>query len=248
MESIPFSIWKQGGLTEHLGGVSATRRLLARCRLAPGQRILDIGCGTGWAACYLARKYHVQTTALDISLRSVTEASGRVAMDGCVGFAHVILADAHHLPFASDSFDAAIVESVLVFCDAEAVSLEAHRVLKPGGVLGANEFTFLKPPPAELTSLLTDGLGIRAFRQEEWAAILTRAGFAQVASSVHRINMWEQMKSHMQADGLRRYLSGMRAGLQDASIRAAFFNRQMLRAARQFLPYVGYGLYTARKD
>ena len=248
MESIPSSIWKQGGLTEHLGGVSATRRLLARFNLAPGQRILDLGCGTGWTACYLAQRHGAQVSALDLSPRSVAEARKRVSREGAEGQVGVVLADAHHLPFEADSFDAVIVESVLVFCDAIVAAQEAHRVLKPGGVLGANEFTFLKPPPAELTALLTGSLGIRAFQQEEWAAILTRAGFAQVASSVHRINMWEQMKSHMEADGVRRYLSGMRAGIRGASVRAAFFNRRMLAAARQFLPYVGYGLYTAMKE
>jgi len=62
----PFDIWEKGGLTEHLGGVYATRRLLNRCYLATGQQILDIGCGTVFTACYLARNHQVQVSALDI--------------------------------------------------------------------------------------------------------------------------------------------------------------------------------------
>ena len=75
----PFDIWEKGGLTEHLGGVNATRRLLARCRLSAGQQILDVGCGTGFTACYLAKNYQVQVIALDINPRSITEARKRVS-------------------------------------------------------------------------------------------------------------------------------------------------------------------------
>lgn len=52
--STPFTIWETGGVTEHLGGVAATRRLLTSCRIARGQRVLDLGCGTGYTAALLA--------------------------------------------------------------------------------------------------------------------------------------------------------------------------------------------------
>ena len=54
----PFDIWEKGGLTEHLGGIYATRRLLTRCHLTAGQQILDVGCGTGFTACYLVLLCH----------------------------------------------------------------------------------------------------------------------------------------------------------------------------------------------
>ena len=55
MSQVPFDIWQSGGMTEHLGGVAATRRLLELCSPLPGQRVLDIGCGTGYTACLLAK-------------------------------------------------------------------------------------------------------------------------------------------------------------------------------------------------
>ncbi len=122
-----------------------------------------------------------------------------------------------------------------------------HRILKPEGALGVNELTFLKPPPEKLLVLLRDTLGIQSFQENEWRLIFARAGFADVSSVARRINLWEQLANHIKVDGVRRYLSSLVSGVTDASIRSAFFNKRMLGAARQFLPYVGYGLYAGRK-
>ncbi len=52
-DSIPFTIWQMAGATEHLGGIYATRRLLAMCPIRPGQ-LLD-----GRQECGLcAYQYH----------------------------------------------------------------------------------------------------------------------------------------------------------------------------------------------
>ncbi|MBE3040642.1 MAG: class I SAM-dependent methyltransferase, partial [Chloroflexi bacterium] len=184
----PFDIWKKGGLTEHLGGIYATRRLLARCHLTAGQQVLDVGCGTGFTTCYLAKNYQVQVIALDINQRSITEARKRVSKQSANRQVRIVRADAHRPPFSNTIFDTVIIESVLVFCDAATVIAEIRRVLKPDSVLGVNEFTFLKSPPARLVSLLTGTLSIHTFQQVEWESILRKAGFANVTSSVHKIN------------------------------------------------------------
>ena len=243
----PFDIWEKGGLTEHLGGIYATRRLLNRCHLATGQQILDVGCGTGFTACYLARDYQVQVSALDMNPRSTTEARKRVSKLSAKRQVRIIQADAHRLPFSDTVFDAVIVESVLVFCNVATVIAEMRRVMKPDAVLGINEFTFLKPPPARLVSLLTGTLGIHPFQQGEWEALLQKGGFVNATASVHKINMREQLGSHLAVDGLKNYLVALVTGLRDASIRGAFFTKEMLAAARDFLPYVGYGIYTGQK-
>jgi len=208
---------------------------------------LDIGCGTGYTASYLAQKYQARVVAIDISPRSVEEAQERAVKEGISLQVTVLQADAHRLPFPADAFDAVIVESVLVFCDAARVSLEMHRVLREGGVLGVNELTLLKPPPEELTTLLVGTLGTRSFQEGEWQSIFRRAGFVEVVSTVRRFSLWEQLASHIRVDGVRGYLSAMVKGLANVEISRIFINRNMLRAARQFLPFVGYGLYTGKK-
>ncbi|HEU5102347.1 MAG TPA: methyltransferase, partial [Roseiflexaceae bacterium] len=63
----PFTIWATAGITEHMGGVGAIERLLDRCQVSSSQRVLDLGCGTGYTAALLAEYYHAWVTAFDIN-------------------------------------------------------------------------------------------------------------------------------------------------------------------------------------
>ncbi len=74
------------------------------------------------------------------------------------------------------------------------------------------------------------------------------AGFVNITSSVRKINLWEQLTSHMKADGLGKYITAIATGISDKSIREVFFNKEMLSAAIDFLPYIGYGIYTGKKQ
>ena len=243
----PFDIWEKGGLTEHMGGIYATRRLLAKCSLNEGMKALNVGCGTGYTACTLAKNYETQVVALDINQRGIIEAGKRVLKQGVNEKVLLIQADAHCLPFKYAVFDLVIIESVLVFCDAEKALSEIYKALKPGSIIGFNELTFLKPPPARLISLLAGTLGIYAFQQKEWESALKRTGFVDITSETHKVNLWHQLASHLQVDGLSKYLTSIVVGVTDKTISKMFFRKEMLTAAFDFLPYVGYGIYIGKK-
>jgi SAM-dependent methyltransferase len=245
--TVPRAVWQVSGTTEHLGGISATRRLIEHCPIRPRQLLLDLGCGTGYTACYLADQHQASVVALDVGEVSVHKTRRRVATGGLGESVSVVRADAHRLPFRDSAFDALLAESLLVFCQADLVAAQIDRALKPGGAFGLNELTFLKPPPGELSVLLLDTLGIRARQQAEWQLLLDGAGLITTWSSLHRFSLREQLRSHIAVDGVRGYLSALRRGLSDARLSSTFINRGMLRAARQFLPYVGYGLYAGTK-
>lgn len=239
-----FDIWERFGITEHMGGVYATRRLIERCGISPRQRILDIGCGTGYTACLLAKEYQADVVAIDITAKVLERTKERAAREGVSDKVKVMRADAQDIPFSVNTFDAVIAESVLVFCDKKKAALEVYRVLKPGGVFGDNEITFLKPPLPELTTLLSKffGVNIQPLLEEKWRALFKEVGF-DVSSAVYPINFKEQFASHLKVDGLVKYLSAIAHGILDPTVRSAFFNKIMLKATRQFLPYIGYGLY-----
>lgn len=106
--------------------------LLARlpADLAP-QRWLDLGSGTGYFSRALAQQFpHREGLALDI-------AQGMLAYARPLGGAtHFIAGDAESLPLQADSCDLIFSSLALQWCgDFAQVLSEAHRVLKPGGVM-----------------------------------------------------------------------------------------------------------------
>jgi ubiquinone/menaquinone biosynthesis C-methylase UbiE len=105
--------------------------LLGRLR---GRSILDLGCGTGLWAVYLAEQ-GARVTGLDVSSRSVRvlrrRAELRAAADRITG----VVGSAVRLPFPANSFDAVQGQDLVHHIEAvEALGREVMRVLRPGGV------------------------------------------------------------------------------------------------------------------
>ena len=246
-----YDVWEQFGLTKHWGGINATRRLIELCNITSGQYILDIGCGTGYAACLLAKNYQADVVALDIRSKVLEEAKKRIVKENVGNKVTTIKADAHNLPFRSNTFDAVIAESVLAFCDKMKACSEVHRVLKPSGAFGDNEGTYLKPPPSQLPSFLLKsyGLDVKLLQEDEWRAVYREAGFEVISSTVYPFNYIEQFLGELRVDGIRRRLSAWLKAFFDPTMRRTFFqmDRDTRQALRQFLSDVSYGLYVARK-
>jgi ubiquinone/menaquinone biosynthesis C-methylase UbiE len=245
--TIPFDIWRSSGTTEHIGGVFATQRLLDLCHIAPGQVVLDVGCGTGYTACYLAKEYQARVVAIDISPAAVRRAQRRAARERGSDRVSVLCADARQLPFVGASFDTVIIESVLIFGQASLIVSEAHRVLKPGGIFANNELALVGAPPGGLNTLLLETLGIQAFSAKDWRLMFRELGFTEVASIAQRMSFAQQLLSHIRVDGIVAYFAAFIKGLADGEIRRTFVSWKMLQAAGRFAPFVGYHLYVGHK-
>jgi SAM-dependent methyltransferase len=243
----PFDIWEKGGSTTHLGGISATRALMDEISPLSNNRILEIGCGTGYTSSLLASIPGIRLTSFDLLHGNLRKAQNRLEKLEANQDVRLLQADAHWLPFQDRSFTCVLLESVLVFCDQTRVLSEIQRVLEPGGKILLNEFTFLKPPDASLLSIVKDRMHLEAKQQSEWESLLISSGFRSINSSVYKIRFGVQFSDHLKVDGVRNYFHAMIAGIGDRAIRRNFFNREMLAAARSFLPYVGYGLYSGIK-
>lgn len=243
----PFDIWEKGGLTTHLGGINATKALISELLPLSNGRVLEIGCGTGYTSSLLAKIPDVRLTSIDLLHGNMLKAKNRLEKTGGTHYVGLLQADAHWLPFPELSFKYTLLESVLVFCDQAKVLSEIHRLLEPGGKLLLNEFTFLKTPEAPLLSILKNRMHLDAKQQSEWESLLVSSGFHSVRSSVHKFRFCVQFIDHLKVDGVRDYFRAMIAGIGDRTIRRNFFKREMLAATRSFLPYVGFGLYSATK-
>lgn len=117
----------------HLGGRAAIRHMLGVMALAPGARVLDIGCGLGGPARLMAVEGGLQVSGVDID--PVFVEAARILSDDAGLAIDYHCADALALPFADAVFDAAITVHVgMAVADKGGFYREAARVLRPGGV------------------------------------------------------------------------------------------------------------------
>jgi phosphatidylethanolamine/phosphatidyl-N-methylethanolamine N-methyltransferase len=128
------------GPTLHPGRLVA----LERMGIKPGDRILEVGVGTGInTSLYPA---HCQVTGVDLSSSMLDKARERVAREG---HRHVRLLemDAQNLTFADDSFDIVYAPYLVsVVPDPVQVAREMRRVCKPGGkIIILNHFRSTNP-------------------------------------------------------------------------------------------------------
>ena len=248
-----YDMWGRIGITEHPGGVNATRKLIELCGIRRNQVVLDIGCGTGYTACLLAKEYAAQVIAVDINPKVFRWAMRRILKEGVGDKVTLVAADAQELPFATNAFDTVIAESVLVFCDPRRVASEAFRILKPGGGFGTNELTYFTPPPDWLPTLFSEfflGVNVHVCFESEWRRVYGEAGFGDLYSALDKIGLWKQLRSHIMVDGVRRYLAGSTQEITAPTIRAIIFSKEYLKAVihmPELLSCLWYGLYAGRK-
>jgi SAM-dependent methyltransferase len=130
--SAPALDWGAGSY-ESLAGqlLPAARAVVETAGLRPGERVLDLGCGTGNAAL-LAAERGGEVTGVDPASRLLEIARAQAAREGKkVTFRH---GEAASLPMGDSSVDAILSVFALIFVpDPGAAAAEMSRVLAPGG-------------------------------------------------------------------------------------------------------------------
>jgi len=109
------------------------RQVLQVLKIAPGERVLDIGSGPGLLAydMAIAAGENGRVCGIDASRSMVAMASARCAAQPWTEFR---MADASKLPYPDRSFDAAVSTQVYEYiADIPAALAELYRVLRPGG-------------------------------------------------------------------------------------------------------------------
>ena len=117
----------------HAGGAPASKHLLDRLGVAPGVRLLDVGCGIGGAS-RMAAMAGAAVTGIDLTPEFVETArllSDRVGLGDRTEF---LTTAGESMPLDDGSVDAAIMVHVgMNLPEKTAVFAEVHRVLRPGG-------------------------------------------------------------------------------------------------------------------
>lgn len=168
------------------------RRIVAAAGLRPGQRVLDVGCGTGTLALVAAAAVGPEgrVEGIDPSPQMIARARAKAAARGSA--ARFQVAAIEKLPFADQSFDAVL--SSLMFHHLpgplkQTGLAELHRVLAPGGSLTIVDFDDGGPVLHRLAAHLSPHAHGASHANSGIAALALearRAGFQQVATSRFR--------------------------------------------------------------
>ena len=182
-------------------GVKA--RLLERTAVTPGERILEIGCGTGATTLDLAAGAGAQgqVVAVDVARPLMERARARAAEAG-LGNTAFVLADAQTHGFEAGAFD--LVASrfgVMFFEDPVAAFTNIARALRGGGRVSFVSWAGLEANPwfaiprevaikrlGEPTPVPPNAPGPMAFQDTAYVAdILAEAGLTEISGEVEEI-------------------------------------------------------------
>ena len=121
----------------HPEAMEHTNEMMAEAiSLGPEARVLDLGCGYGSTARYLAGNFGCAVTGTNISERELDTARSRATEAGLDHLLSFEYEDFHELRYAEGSYDVVwSQEAFLHAVDKNAVLSECRRVLKPGGSL-----------------------------------------------------------------------------------------------------------------
>ncbi len=175
-----FDVWAQDGkadeLEEHHGNV--VEQVIEAMQLQPGEKVLDLGCGNGWATRTIAKSNAgVQAIGIDASPQMIARADElhsytiRARYDFC---------PFEELDFKDEEFDRLFsMEAIYYSSDLPQALSEAHRVLKPGARVDVLLDYYKENEPSERWSELL-GIPMNFLDADGWRQAFEQAGFVNV--------------------------------------------------------------------
>jgi tocopherol O-methyltransferase len=222
-------------------------RLAERAAIPRGARVLDVGCGLGGSAFWLARHFACSVQGITISPDQYAMASTRARAEGLADRVSFAVADANRLELPAESFDAVwVIECSEHLVDKADFLRRAARVLRPGGRLAlcawlANEG---RDPEGLVAEVCRAMLCPSLASLRDYIRWMEAAGFVDVRAEdiTRRVEKtWDHCLAILEHPDVRNVLPHLDAATRDflgvfGTMRRAYATGAM-----------GYGMFTAQK-
>ena len=126
----------------HSGGLATTQDQAEKLALGPDARVLDIGCGIGGPARYLAHTYGCHVDGIDLTPEMIETGQVLTRRCGLEDKVTLEIGNAMELAFPDQTFDVVWCQNVTMNIADQAGFLgQVYRVLKPGGKFTSTEYS-----------------------------------------------------------------------------------------------------------
>ncbi len=187
-EHVHHGLWLRGDETQAQAVLQLAEMVAREAAVDRGSRVIDIGCGYGATAQFLADEFGAEVTGITIS-----EAQHAVAQARAVG-SHASHSSHHSQPayllgdwltntLPAESFDAAIAIESSEHMDKPGFFVQAWRVLRPGGRLVVNSWLSCEAPTARqqrwlLEPICREGRMPHLGTESDYRRLAVEAGFS----------------------------------------------------------------------
>jgi len=172
------------------GGESTTAKFCSELQshsLKPHDKILDVGCGIGGSAFYMAKRFGVQVYGYDLSVNMINIAND-LTMEQKANVKHAVqfyVEDATLMDYPDQFYDMVYSrDTILHIKDKKALFEMFYRTLKPGGKVVITDYCHGdKPQHSQHFVDYVKSRGYHLHTVKEYGKILESAGFVDVEAT-----------------------------------------------------------------
>lgn len=196
------------------GGREFAREMISRLKLEPGAKVLDVGSGLGGAAFVMAGEFGLLVDGIDLSKNMLALANRKLEANGLSGSIDLSWGDCLELD-SRDAYDAVYSRDVFLhIADKQRLLCVLYRALRPGGKLLFTDYCCSPKPWSDEFAAYVADRNYSLHTVEEYAGILSAAGFEQVTGTDISDRFIEFLQADIERIGKQDLDPDRRADLQ----------------------------------
>jgi len=170
------------------GGLETTKEICSKLKFSPGMKVLDVGCGLGGSAIYMATTFGVEVWGVDLSknMIAIAQQYKEEQTFKIKEKLHFEQGDARELKFPENHFDIIYSRDTINHIPGkEELFLNLLKWLRPGGVFLVTDYV-RGVDEGKYSSSFSNYISERGYKihtLKEYAQLLTNAGFKPVEAT-----------------------------------------------------------------